>query len=162
MLLWLQSGLCGLCRLFKPQIIRIEATFNPHFITSFEIFLKNFNQGQYGLIHVVHLVNFDQSLLTLYVVWSMLNFAVFPANSNQETIWTIRFDPYFPHKVFITFHQRLMLFSILSAFKKLNQRWQNLSHIVLNIMIVFDRCCIFQCFWQILIKVQYGLTHFMF
>ena len=27
----------------------------------FEIFLKNFNQEQYGLIHIVHLVNFDKS-----------------------------------------------------------------------------------------------------
>ena len=151
MLLWLQSGLCGLYRLFKSQIIQIEATFNPHFITRVEIFLKNFNQGQYGLIHVVHLVNFDQSLLILYVVWSMLNFAMFPANSNQETIQTMWFDPYFPHKVFIMFHQRLMLFSVSSAFKKLNQRWQSLTHIVINMMIVFDRCCIFKCsdkFWS--------------
>ena len=27
-----------------------------------EIFLKSFNQGQYGVIHIVYLVNFDQSL----------------------------------------------------------------------------------------------------
>ena len=33
LLLWLQSALCGSCRLFKPPIIRIEVTFNPHFIT---------------------------------------------------------------------------------------------------------------------------------
>ena len=29
LLLWLQSGLCGL---FEPQIIWILATYNPHFI----------------------------------------------------------------------------------------------------------------------------------
>ena len=33
LLIWLQSGLYGLCGLFKPQIIRFEATNNPHFIT---------------------------------------------------------------------------------------------------------------------------------
>ena len=49
-----------------------------------EIFLKNFNQGQYGLIHIVHWVNFDQSLSTFHTVRSMLNFAVLLANSNQE------------------------------------------------------------------------------
>ena len=31
--LWLQSGLCGFSALFKPQIISIKATYNPHFIT---------------------------------------------------------------------------------------------------------------------------------
>ena len=44
MLIWLQSGLCGLCGLFKPRIIRIEATDNPHFITrevTSKIILKN-------------------------------------------------------------------------------------------------------------------------
>ena len=104
-----------------------------------EIFLKNFNQGQYGLIHIVHLVNFDQSLSTLHIVRSMLNFAMFLANSNQETIRTIRFDPYCLHKVFITFHQRLTLFPISNTFKKLKWRQKNLIHIVLNIIILFKR-----------------------
>ena len=108
-----------------------------------KIFLKNFNQGQYGLIHIVHLVNFDQSLSTLHIVRSMLNFAMLLANSNQETI---QFDSYCPHKVFITFHQRLMLFSISNAFKKLNQRQQNLIHIVLNITIVFRSALHFPIF----------------
>ena len=62
-----------------------------------EIFLKNFNQGQYGLIHIVHLVNFDQSLSTLHMVRSVVNFAMFLANSNQETIWTIWVKPYCPY-----------------------------------------------------------------
>ena len=65
----------------------------------------------------------------------MLNFAMFLAISKQETIRTVRaiqFDPYCPHKVFITFHQKLMLFSISDGFKKLNRRQQNLTHIVLN------------------------------
>ena len=90
----------------------------------------------------------------------MLNFAMFLANSNQEKIRTIRFDPYCPHEVFITFHQRLMVFSISNAFRKLNRRQQNLTHIVLNITIVFNLRCIFQCFRQILIKGEYGLTCF--
>ena len=111
-----------------------------------EIFLKNFNQGQYGLIHVAHLVNFDQPLSTLFIVRSVFNFAMFLGNSNQETIRTIWFGPYCPHKVFITFRQRLMLFSVSNAFKKLNRRQQNLTHIVLNIMIVSDLRCIFQMF----------------
>ena len=67
----------------------------------------------------------------------MLNFVMFLANSNQEAIRTIRFDPYWPHKVFITFDQRLMLFSISNTFRKLNRRQQNLTHIVLDMMIVF-------------------------
>ena len=111
-----------------------------------EIFLKNFNQGQYGLIHIVHLVNFDQSLSTLHIVRSMLNFAMFLANYNQETTQTIRFDSYCPCKVFITFHQRLILFSISNAFKKLNRRQQNSTHIVLNIMIVFQSALHFSMF----------------
>ena len=58
------------------------------------------------------------------MVQSMLNFAMFLANSNEETTRSIRCDPYCPHKVSITFHQRLMLFSISNAFKKLNRRQQ--------------------------------------
>ena len=96
--------------------------------------MKNFNQWQYGLIHIVHLVNFDKSLSTLHIVQSMLNFVMFLVNSNQEkTIQTMQVDPYCPHKVFIMFHQRLMLFSISNAFKKQNRRQQNLTHIALNI-----------------------------
>ena len=67
----------------------------------------------------------------------MLNFAMFLANSSQEIIQTIWFDPYYPHKVFIMFHQRFILFSISNAFKKLNQRQENLIDIVHDIMIVF-------------------------
>ena len=115
-----------------------------------EIFLKNFNQGQYVLIHIVHLVNFGQSLSRSHILRSMLNFTMFLANSDQETIWTIRFDPYCPYKIFIKFHQRLILFSISNAFKKLNWRQHSLNHIVLN-MIFFDLHCIFQSFYQILI-----------
>ena len=62
-----------------------------------EIFLKNFNQGQYGLINVVHLANFDQSLSKLYIVQSMLHFVIFLGNSNQETIrkyGLTHIDPY--------------------------------------------------------------------
>ena len=81
----------------------------------------------------------DQSLSTLYIVWSMLNFAMILANSNQETIQTIWFDPYCLHKIFITFHQRLTLFSISNTLKKLKWRQQNLIHIVLNIIILFKR-----------------------
>ena len=110
------------------------------------IFLKNFNHGQYRLIHIVYLVNFDQSLSTLHIVRSILNFAMFLANSNQEAIRTTWLDPYCPHKVFITFHQRLMLFSVSNAFKKVNRRQQNLTHIVLNIMIVFRSALDFPMF----------------
>ena len=67
-------------------------------------FSKIFNWAQYGLIHIVHLVNFDQSLSKSHIVRSMLNFAMFLANSDQEIIRTIRFDPYCPYKVFIKFH----------------------------------------------------------
>ena len=72
----------------------------------------------------------------------MLNFAVFLANSNQE-IW---FDPYCPHKGFITFHQSLMLFSISNAFSKMNWRQQNLTHVVINIMIAFRSALHFPVF----------------
>ena len=44
------------------------------------------------------------------------------------------------------FRQRLMLFSISNAFKKLNQRQQNLIHIVLNITIVFRSALHFPIF----------------
>ena len=54
---------------------------------------------QYRLIHILHLVNFDQSLSKSPVVRSMLNFEMFLANSDQETIQTIWFDLYFQHKV---------------------------------------------------------------
>ena len=123
---------------------------------------KGQHRGQYRLIHTAHLVNFDQPLSTLYIVQSTINFEMFLANSNQETIQTIQFDSYCPHKVFVIVHQGLILFSISNLFKKLNRRQKNLTHIVLNIMIVFNLCCIFQCFRQILIKGQYGLTHVMF
>ena len=33
LLLWLQSGLCGLCGLFRSHIIWIKVILNPHFIT---------------------------------------------------------------------------------------------------------------------------------
>ena len=112
-------------------------SFHQKLFLLLEIFLKNFNQGQWRLIHIVHLVNFDQFLSTLHIVWSALNFAMFLANSNHETIQTIWLDPCCLHKVFKMFHQRLMLFSVSNAFKKLNCRQQNLTHIVLNIVIVF-------------------------
>ena len=57
------------------------------------------------------------------------------------------------------FHQRLVLFSISNAFKKFNSRQHNFTQFVLNIMIFFNLRCIFQSFWNILIKGQYGLTH---
>ena len=77
----------------------------------------------------------------------MLNITMFLANSDQEVIWTIwNIDPYCPYKIFIKFRQKLTLFSISNAFKKLNFRKPNLTHIVLNIMIFFDRRCIFQSF----------------
>ena len=71
---------------------------------------------------------------------------MFQTNSNQETIPTMWFDPYCPHKGFITFHQRLMQFSISNAFKKLNWRQQNLIHVVLNIMLVFQSALHFPMF----------------
>ena len=76
----------------------------------------------------------------------MLNFAMFLANSNQQTLRTIRFDSYCLHKVFITFHRRFMLLSISNAFKKLNGRQQNLTHIVLKITIVFRSALHFPMF----------------
>ena len=75
-----------------------------NFFCYFEIFSENFSQGQYWLIHILHLVNFDQSLSKSHVVWSMLNFTMFLENSGQETIQTIQFDLYCQHKVFIKFH----------------------------------------------------------
>ena len=47
----------------------------------------------------------------------MLKFAMFLENSDQKTK---RFDPYCPYKVFIKFHQGLILFFVSNAFKKLN------------------------------------------
>ena len=49
-----------------------------------------------------------------------MNFTMFLANSDQETIQTIQFGPYCPYEIFIKFQQRLILFSISDAFKKLN------------------------------------------
>ena len=112
------------------------------------MFLKNFNEGQYSLIHIVHLINFDQSLSKSHIVWFMLNFAMFLANSDKQKIWTIRFDPYCADKVLIKFHQRLTLFSISNAFKKLNQKQHNLNHIVLNIMIHFQSALYFPIFLE--------------
>ena len=89
------------------------------------------------LIHIVHLVNFGQSLSKSHIVQSMLNFTMFLANSDKETVRTIRFDPYCQYKIFIKFHQRLILFSISNAFKKLNWRQHNVTHIVLKIVIFF-------------------------
>ena len=65
----------------------------------------------------------------------MLNFSMLLTNSDQETIRTIRLDPYCPYNVFIRVHQRLILFPISNAFKKLNQRQHDLTHIVLKVMI---------------------------
>ena len=94
-----------------------------------EIFLENFNEGQYGLIHIFHLVKSHK-------VRSMFSFAMFLANSDQETTRTIRFDPHPPYKVFTKFNQRLILFSISSAFNKLNQKQHNLTHVILILRIL--------------------------
>ena len=107
------------------------------------------NQRQYGLLHNVYLVNFVQSLSKSHIVRFMLSFTMFLANSDQEAIWTIRFDPYCPYKIFIKFRQKLILFSILNAFKKLNCRKPNLTHIVLNIMIFFRSALHFPIFLAI-------------
>ena len=71
-----------------------------------KIFLINLSQEQYGLIHITHLEKFDQFLLKAHTFRSMLYFAIFLANSDQETI---RFDPYCPYKGSVKFHQRLIL-----------------------------------------------------
>ena len=84
-------------------------------------------------------------MYSLCIVRSLLNIAMFLANSNQVTIRTIRFNSYCPHKASIMPHQRLLLFSISNAFKKLNLRQQNLTHIVLN-MIVFRSALHFPMF----------------
>ena len=120
-------------------------------------FWKKINLGQYGLLHNdVHLVNFGQSLSKSHIIRFMLNFTIFPATSVQEAIGAIRFDPYCQYKIFIKFGQKLILFSISKAFKKLNWRKHNLTHIVV-ILIFFDWHCIFQSFLQFLIKGQYSL-----
>ena len=67
----------------------------------------------------------------------MLNFTIFLATYVQEAIGTKQFDPYCQYKIFIKFGQKLILFSISKAFKKLNWRKQNLTHVVV-IMIFFD------------------------
>ena len=68
----------------------------PRIFCYLKYFWKFFNQGQYMWIHIVHLVNFGQSLSKSHMLRSMLIFTMFLANSDQETIRTIRFDPYFP------------------------------------------------------------------
>ena len=79
-----------------------------------------FNQGQYGLIHNVHLVNFDQSLPNSHIVWSMLTFAMFVAILmwskclNHVSKWTI-----LPFQVFyISFNQKLF-FATSNIFEKI-------------------------------------------
>ena len=72
------------CPFKDSTYISIESSF-----LLIEIFLKNFSQGQYVLIHIVHLVNFDQSLSKSHIVPFMFHFTIFLANSHQETI---RFD----------------------------------------------------------------------
>ena len=62
----------------------------------------------------------------------MSSFAMFLANSDQETTLTIDCDPYCPYKVFIKFYERLILSSVSNNFKKLNPRQHNLAHIVLK------------------------------
>ena len=67
---------------FKDSIsIFIESSF-----LLLEMFLKNFNQQQYGLIHIFHFISFDQTLSKSHKVQSMLNFAMFVANSDQENV----------------------------------------------------------------------------
>ena len=51
------------CPFKDSTYIYIESSF-----LLLEIFLKNFNQGQYGLIQIVNLVNFDQSLSKSHIV----------------------------------------------------------------------------------------------
>ena len=65
------------CHLKDSTYIAIKNSF-----LLLEIFLKNFNQ-RHGLIHIVHLVNFGQSLSKSHIVWSMLNFAMFIAKPDQ-------------------------------------------------------------------------------
>ena len=107
---------------------------------------KKFNQGQYILIHITRLVISGQSLSESHVIQSMLNFTMFLANSDQETIRIIRFEPYCLYKILVKLSQRLILFSISNAFKKSNWSQHNLTHFVLNIMIFFELRCIFQSF----------------
>ena len=51
------------CPFKDSTYISIECSF-----LLLEIFLKKFNWGQYVLIHIVHLVNFDQSLSKSHIV----------------------------------------------------------------------------------------------
>ena len=67
----------------------------------------------------------------------------------------------------MSFYQRLILFSISNAFKKLNQRQHNLTHIICNVM-VFLKCALhfpiflanldqrtiqFDSYWLILLRL---------
>ena len=130
------------CPFKDSSCISIESSF---LLRQF-FFKKIFNQGQYIWIHITHLVICGQSLSESHVIHSMLNFTMFLANSDQETIRTIRFEPYCLYKILVKFPQRLILFSISNAFKKSNWSQHNLTHIVLNIMIFFGLRCIFQSF----------------
>ena len=60
------------CPFKDSTYISIESSF-----LLIEIFLKNFSQGQYVLIHIVHLVNFDQSLSKSHIVPFMFHFTIF-------------------------------------------------------------------------------------
>ena len=85
LLLWLQLGLRGL---FKPQIIRIESTLNPHFITragmalgSLTSFLWLFNRilkavsafPTYWILQSLHSSKYMMKLLLQVVFWNILN-----------------------------------------------------------------------------------------
>ena len=75
--MWIESY----CPLKDSTYISIENSF-----LLLEIFFKNFNQRQYRLIHIVHVLNFGQSLSKSHIVRSMLNFAMFVANSDQANV----------------------------------------------------------------------------
>ena len=70
---------------FKDFIL----VFIKRFFLLIEIFLKNFNHGQYGLIDIAHFINYDQSLSKSHKVLFIFDFAMFIAKSYQANVWTI-------------------------------------------------------------------------
>ena len=93
-----------------------------------EVFLKNFNQGQYGLIH---------NLSNSHIIQPMVNFAVVSSKfwskgNTNNTIWAM-LSIKFLNEVSSKAHNSF----ISNVLKKLNQSQYNLTHIVLNMIFNF-------------------------
>ena len=130
------------CHLKDSTCIAIKNSF-----LLLEIFLKNFNQ-RHGLIHIVHLVNFGQSLSKSHTVWSMLNFAMFIAKPDQANQCLKHIDQSLN---LIALSSILYKFPLKALFCHLKYIWKFWSR-----TIRVDSYCPFSKIWSIFTKISYN------